>query len=161
MPFTDTELAETYARESSADWVTLVTVAHPDLSPDFRACSTHPDLTSRSNVFSFYALQFKPPDESHEGAPLGELRIDVVDQALVAELRALAPSPLTVTVELVVRARPDTVVRVWSLRGASARTSDEGLMTIPLSGPAIFDEPFPGQRFTPARFPGLFKGVRA
>lgn len=160
MSYTDTTTAEAYAREGTAEWLVLATIEHADLATPFRMASTYPDLTSRGDVFSYYAFAFKPPDEVHEGAPLGELRVDVVDQVLVAAMRALAPSPLTITCEAVVRARPDTVLRTWVTKGGKARVLDTGLMVIPLSPPTAIDEPWPGQRFTPARFPTLFRGVR-
>ena len=72
----------------------------------------------------------------------------------IADLEAIT-TPAEILVQIAHQSDPDDIVAAWTM---SARLAGWDVMTaeIELHGPPVLDEPLPGVRFTPPRFPGLF-----
>lgn len=146
--------AELYAEENSEPWLALLTIEHADFSSTLRYVGDMQSLTSRSNVYSPLAFGVRlPPDR--EGDIASTIVLDNVDRATIAEIRSVTSDP-TITIEVVRRSAPDTVLRSYPrLRMRSAViTADQ--VQVNLSSDAVFDESYPGLDFTPTGFPAGF-----
>ena len=95
------------------------------------------------------------PDDDDEKPPTVTLSITAVDRQVVSAVRGI-DGDMTVTIEVVLASSPDTVEAGpfdFTLRGV---TYDAMTIQGTLAYEDVLNEPFPGDSFTPSRFPGVF-----
>ena len=152
-------LAAIYSQETSAVFLELLTIDHPDLSQPIRLCTDVIDHVSRGNTYTAFPCQVVlPPDQDGE-LPTVDLVVENVTRALVDGLRSIS-TPATITIETVLASSPD-VVEVGPLTCACRASQwSRDTVRLSLSFQPIAAEPFPAGVYSPSLFPGLFRAVR-
>ena len=142
-------LAELYAAESTGQWLVLLTIGATPL----RFVNDTANVTSNGNVFTALAFTARLPADRDE-APRAIVSLDNTDQSAVAAVRSVT-TPAAVTVQLIRRSAPDTVLASWALelRGCVIRAD---ALDLELHAEPVLEESYPGTDFTPLSFPAMF-----
>lgn len=143
-----------FAESTDEAVLVLLTLSHASF-PTVRLVNNPEAVTSRGNVFSPFPFLVTPHREDGDSFSGATLQIDNVSRELIAEIRGLT-SPADVVMELVIASEPDTVQRgPW--RFVISRVSYDALViSAELGVELVLDEPYPGDRYDPAHFPGLY-----
>jgi hypothetical protein len=144
-----------FAQETDEVFLPLLTITHASLTTPIRVVHNPQNITSRGNLFVGYPFDMELPPADPDQPPRLRLTIDNIDRDIVASLRTLSTPP-GVTLEVVLAATPDTVEAgpyVMTLTGVDY---DALTITGDLAAEDVLAEPYPGDAFTPAKFPGLF-----
>ena len=113
------------------------------------------DIVSQGETYIAYPFEIALPDEDAESVARVTLRIDNVDREIVKSLRSIS-SPLSVGLEVVMAASPDTVeAGPFNMTLVSAEY-DALTVTGELAFEDVLNEPFPGHAYVPSDYPGLF-----
>jgi hypothetical protein len=144
-----------YQQETSEGVICLITITHAALSPAVRVCDEGVNVVSRGNTFLTYPFQFQFPSDSPDSPPSARLTIDNVDQKISKAVQLLPSSP-DILVELIRLGDLDTVeLSVDGFKFSNINVdgmSVQGELTVE----NFLLEPYPGDLFTPATFPGGF-----
>ncbi len=143
------------AQETDEVFLLLLTLDHEDLAVPIRVVNNTEDVVSRGDTFIAYPFEIALPDEDPDSVARVTLRIDNVDREIVKNLRAIS-SPLSVGLEVVMAASPDTVeAGPFNMTLVSAEY-DALTVTGELAFEDVLNEPFPGHSYVPSEYPGLF-----
>jgi len=134
--------------------VTLLTIAHPQLTQPIRMTSNTQSITSRGNTFMPFWFEVALPDQLSNEIPRITLALDAVDQSIIQALRAARGEP-TVTIELVLASQPDTVevsaqdlpMRAFSFTATSVECE--------LAPPDALNVRYPAHSYTRSHFTAL------
>jgi hypothetical protein len=153
------------AEQTDSFPIVLVRFTGPDLEepvllstdPTVRLSDDPLKYGTRSNgdIYQFVLMGVLLPDDKEASPPAAQIILDNVADDMVAQVRAAG---LNIAVEfLLVWSNALDVVEQrfenFRLVGADYNVST---ITLKVSQQPILDEPFPSQRMTPSRFPGLF-----
>ncbi len=143
-----------FAESTEEAVLVLLTISHASF-PTVRMVNNPEAITSRGNVFLPFPFIITPHREDGDSFSGATLQIDNVSRQLIAEIRGLT-SPADVMMEIIIASEPDNVQRgPWNL--VIARVSYDALViAAELGVELVLDEPYPGDRYDPAYFPGLF-----
>jgi len=148
--------ASVLANETSEEWIILLTVSHASFSATQRFARRRTNITSNGDTYNaaFFDLSF--PDQTPNQLPRWQIIIDVVDQTVLAELRAVATAP-DIQIDVIRAAAPNTIEMTtgadYKLRSLSyAGTTVTGEVSLE----DLLGEGFPGGRILPSNFPGGF-----
>lgn len=151
-------LRASFAGETDAAFIALVTITHTALAAPIRVCTDAVDIVSRGMDFISYPFEvYLPADE--DGRPLSaRMRIDNIDQDISTALRSIT-TPADVLIEMVLSSNVDEVVT--SFTEFKLSRADYDVMTIEgdLTTRQYGIEPFPAMLYSPVRFPGMFRGT--
>ena len=144
-----------HAQETDAVFLLLLTLDHEDLAGPIRVVNNTEDVTSRGDTYIAWPFEIALPDEDPDSVARVTLRIDNVDREIVKNLRAIS-SPLSVGLEVVMAASPDTVeAGPFNMTLVSAEY-DALTVTGEIAFEDVLNEPFPGHGYVPSAYPGLF-----
>lgn len=146
--------------------VALVTITHPDLdepvllsSDPTERLSSDPLIygtVSRGQRYPFVLVSVVIPDERKGSPPSSQIVLENVASDMVALIRSIS-TPGQVKIEVVRASEPDQVERTFDgLDIVKASYSAENV-TLDVSRELFANEPWPSQRMTRQRFPGLHK----
>lgn len=147
-------LADLYAPTQATHRVDLVTLSSAELASPLRYVNDTMNLESRGNTFAAFAFTVSRPASRANERPRAQLVLDMVDRTVIVALRSIR-QPLTVLIEEVDRAAPDTVIQTVTMRGVAAPYTVSSAVVELAPGP-VLDEAYPGIEFTPVWFPGAF-----
>jgi Domain of unknown function (DUF1833) len=150
-----------FAAETAEVFLALLIITHPELAGPLRFVNNVEDILSRvageDDPQPYYGCPFELtlPDEREDQLPSVRLTIDNVDQAIVANLRAIATAP-TLTLYVVLASSPD-LAEVGPIEYA-LRSADYSAASVTgtLAFADVLSEPFPWRLFTPTDWPGVF-----
>ncbi|ABS68945.1 conserved hypothetical protein [Xanthobacter versatilis] len=145
--------------------VVLATITHPMLDEPVRL-STDPTqrlsvdplqygTVSRGETYLFALIRAAWPDDKQDEAPASQLVFENVAADQVALVRKMR-GPATVLLEIVTSAAPDHVEAPFDGLLTVDVSYDANQITLTLSREAYMSEPWPCDRMTKDRFPGLF-----
>jgi len=143
------------AQETSEAILMLLEIDHASLGSPIRVGSDAVNTTSNGEVFVAYPFELQIPNDNDDGPPVAKLRIDNVDQTLTATIRSITTPP-TCRMMLVLASDPDTIeidLPGFEMKNISA---DKSSISAELTIENFMNEPFPGPKFMPSSFPGLF-----
>lgn len=143
------------AQETSEAILALLTISHANLSPSIRVTADAVQTVSNGETFYQYPFQITLPDDPENGVSSGKLTIDNVSRDIVSAIRSISTSPLS-TIQLVLGSDPDTVYVEFSDFKLSNINYDALTVTADLVLDHFIHEPYPGTRFLPSNFPGMF-----
>ena len=150
-----TMIAAGNASETGEIPLFILVIEHTDITT-LRFVANTEDVTSDGNVYTAYPFQINIPlVDSDTQIPTAQLRIDNIDQAIVAAIRGLSTAP-TITASIILASTPDTVEcgpYAFTLKNVTYNAIE---ITGTLGFEEILNEPFPGDTFNPQNFPGLF-----
>ena len=148
--------------------ILLLTIDHASFSEPIRVSSdptqrvTVTDYevlygtVSRANNFLFYPFSLKLPTDEEEGTPKTSLVIDNVSRQLTEAVESIDPrTPVTVKMEIVLSTSVDTVEITYEDFELKNVDYDMFEVSGEISMDALFGEPVPQHRMTPANFPGV------
>ena len=148
--------ASVLANETTEEWILLLTVNHASFSGPQRFARRRTSIVSNSNTYNaaFFDLSF--PDQTPNQLPRWQVTIDVVDQAVLAELRSVSTAP-DIQIDVIRAAAPDTIEMTtgtdYKLRSLAYTGTT---VTGEISMEDLLSEGFPGGRILPSNFPGGF-----
>lgn len=148
-------LISAHARETGEVWAFLIEIDHETLTVPLRFTNDNQAVVSGGETFTPFPFNVGLPGSDPEQLPQVNLVIDAVDQSIAASLRAIATPP-SVTLRLVMVSQPDTIEAIvenlqWRGVGGDVRVIEGTLTAEDILGTA-----YPGKRFTPDLFRGLF-----
>ena len=117
--------------------------------------NNHADITSNGNLYVGFAFDFKLPDDADQPQQ-AVLTIDNVDRTIVDALRACGGDPPTCALSVIIASAPD-VIQFGPITLIFGDAKYDALQVqVTLIDDPLLGEPFPGDSFVPASFPGLF-----
>jgi len=144
-----------YAQRTDEVILLLLTITHPDMEMPIRVVNDLQSIMSRGNKFIAFPFEINLPEETSEQLSKVTLRIDNVDRLIVYSLRTLSSAP-EVTLEAILATSPD-IVEAGPFNMTLRDVKYDALV---VEGTLYFEdllnEPYPGDSFVPAHFPGLF-----
>lgn len=147
--------AALYASQTDDVWLQLLTIEHDDIVTPIRLANNTEDVISRGDTYTAFAFELSLPATAQESV---ELTVDNVTRELVEEVRSI-DTPLTITMEIVRAADPDTVEAGPFEYQSRSVEYDVQRMRFTLAYEPILQEPFPAYTYTPIDYPGLFQAV--
>jgi len=160
------ELIEAITARSTAEvFLFLLTITHADLiTPIYVTNDTQETLSngqlgvvSNGIEFTYIPFQFILPTLEKDSIPTTSLSLDNTTREIVSVLTNINTPP-EVRIQIALSSQPDVIE--YDLQGFRIATVEWDAMTITgtLTVEQYFNEPYPSVKFTPSRFPGLFKG---
>ncbi len=147
--------AALYAAQTDDVWLQLLTIEHADIVTPIRLVNNTEDVVSRGDTYTAFAFDLSLPATAQESV---ELTVDNVTRELIDEVRTI-DTPLTITMEIVRAADPDTVEAGPFEYQSRAVEYDVQRMRFTLAYEPLLNEPFPAHTYTPIDYPGLFQAV--
>lgn len=147
--------AALYAAQTDDIWLQLLTIEHSSLGTPIRLAANTEAVTSRSDTYLAFPFAIALPATGQESV---ELIVDNVSRELIDEVRSI-DTPLTITLEVVRAADPDTVEAGPFEFQSRAVEYDVQRMRFTLAYEPLLNEPFPAYSYTPLDYPGLFQAV--
>lgn len=144
-----------FAQETDKVFLVLLTIDHAAMPAPIRVTSDGVNTVSRGNTFVPFPFELELPEADAEREPRARLRICNVDRQIVITVRSLSTPP-TVLMEVVLADTPDTVEAEFPAFELRRADYDVLLVEGDLTQESFLDEPYPGDQFTPATFPGIF-----
>lgn len=146
-------------------FIILITFTHPDLTDDIRISSDRKDTLTTgvkgvvSNELEYVYIPFRIilPNLERGVIPMARVSVDNISREIVDTLSRIT-SPPNVRIQITLSTNPDIVE--YDLDGLRLVGVTFNELTIDgnFSPEFYFTEPYPAPRFTPSRFPALFKG---
>lgn len=156
--------AATFASQTKEAFILLVTISHPTFTEDARFCSDPYELLPTEQVrgvisngleYIYMPMQITLPQQDDASIARANIAIDNIDRRIVNAVRR-ANSAVTVSIQIVLSADPDTV----EMSAPDFRLEQVDYDALTVSGNLSLEyfglEPYPWARFTPSNFPGLF-----
>jgi hypothetical protein len=144
-----------FASETDKTALMLVTLKHSKLSAPLRFVHDGQNRVSRGETYQAAAFDISLPTQQADQPPTARLAICNVDKAIVEEIRGLSEFP-TVTIEVILAETPDVVETSYEDMTMKDATYDALIIEGSLGYEDFLMEPYPGDTYTPAIFPGLF-----
>lgn len=154
-----------HARSTDEVFLYLITIDHEDLvEPIYISNDTRDTLgTGQKGVISngiefvYIPFQFILPTLEKDSIPKAKISIDNVTREIVAAIINIQ-NPPDVRIQIALASDPNTIE--YDLSGFKIASVTYDAMTIEgdLTVEQYFNEPYPSVKFTPSRFPGLFRG---
>ena len=147
-----------HAPETGEVFLVLLTISHASLSPSLYFVNNLTDVVGPgSQTFTAYPFVIEIPAETDGSPPTVQLSIDNVSRAITDAVRSLPTAP-TVTMSIVLASSPTTVEAGPFTLSLQDMTADAFVVTGTLGFERVLSEPYPGDVFSPATYPGLFSG---
>lgn len=153
------------SRSTDEVFIILVTIDHEGLEVPIRVSNDNLHVLSTgqrgviSNGDEYVYLPFNIvlPNLERDTLPSSKIVIDNIDRAITAALADITEPP-EVRIQIALSSDPDIID--YDIQGFKLNTVtyDELQIEGTLSVEYFANEPFPAPRFTPSRFPGLFRG---
>lgn len=158
--------------ETDTEICLLLTFTHADLTDPIRVTNvplikldelTYGDdvfgVISRGETFIALDFEFQLPDETDALSQTVPLRIENVGRDLVEPIFKIS-SPPSVLLEAVLSVSPNDVEFTLSDLVLRSAVINAAAISGELAADDVTREPYPKDRFTPSRFPGVFKGIQ-
>lgn len=155
MTLSATAIAEAFKEDSSVAWLILLTITHDDLAEPIRCVNSRGDVMSNGETFIAFPFSIVLPGEDGETMPRARLRIDNVSREVYSAIWALDPAPY-VQVDVVLSSDPNTIEYTVGGMRLERVEADDLYLTGELTVSNIGIEPYPGDSFSPSKFPSLF-----
>lgn len=147
--------------ETDEVFLYLLTITHPDLDGPLRFVANSEDIVSRGETYTAFPFTINFPGGGDDQVPSAQVSISPVsdpanpDTDIVLILRNLGSAP-KLSLETVLASQPDIVEQ--SALDLTLTTVDFESQTISgtLSYEDILNEPYPGDSYNPATWPGVF-----
>ncbi|MBT4291209.1 DUF1833 family protein [bacterium] len=147
-------IVSAFRPETPEVYLALLTISHADISP-IRVVNNTVNIVSNSNTFTGFPFDITLPDSTSDAPPRSKLVIDNISREIAEQIRTIS-TPVTVTLQLIRAADPDTIEKEWqpfTLRNVKWNFLNmQGDLTIE----NMLREPYPAGEFSPGFFPGGF-----
>jgi len=157
--------AAMHARSTEEVFLILVTITHPNLAqPIYIVNDTKDELStgqrgviSNGHEFVYLPFEFILPTLERDSIPKSRISMDNTSREIVATVLSISDPP-DVQIQIALSSNPDLIE--YDIQGFKLASVTYDALTIEgdLTFEQFFSEPYPSVRFTPSRFPGLFRG---
>ena len=145
-----------FAQQTGEVFLHLLDISHPDLiGGPIRLVSDTVAVISGGNTYEPFPFEIDLPSDEEEHLSQAELLVGEVGPTIVEALRTITTPP-SIDLRIVLASAPDTTVAGPFNFTAREVEGDATSLRLRLTFEDILNEPFPGDEFDPARFPGLF-----
>lgn len=144
------------APETGEVWLVLLTITHSTLPAPIRLVRNTKDVVSRGDTYTALPFDVVFPEEREDQLPQVTLRIDNVSREIGQAMRSIKGKGPAVRLEVVLASSLDTLEAGPVDCVLKERDIDAGSVSGTLGAEDMLNEPFPGDRFLPATFAGLF-----
>lgn len=144
-----------FSQETDKVYLVILKIDHANLSSPIYVVNNTENVTSNGDEYIAFPFKIEMPGDTSEEVVKVRLSISNVDRSIVQAVRTCTSRP-SVDLSVVLYDSPNTIEAgpfSFSLVGASW---DELVVSGELSYEDILNEPYPGDRFSPAEYPGLF-----
>lgn len=172
-----TRLTSLYARggedaQSFGDVeVALFIISHPDLDAPLRISTDNTDIVGQNEhgpiygtfsdwqtpdgePFLFIGVSAVLPGDDEETPPAAQIAVENISSK-IAETLDRIKGRAACDMAIIHASRPNDVQQEWLGMKMMQASGDAGLITLDISYDFIGDEPWPSQRLTRQRFPGM------
>lgn len=153
------------SRTTDEVFIILLTLDQVALEEPIRISSDTRDVLStgvrgvESQTFEWPYLPFELvlPNLEQDALPRCKLVVDNISREIIAAIDAMT-SPPDLRIQIVLSSDPEVIE--YDLQGLKMHSVTYNAFTIEgeFTIEYFMDEPYPAVRFTPSRFPGLFRG---
>lgn len=144
-----------FAGQTDAVFVVLLELSHDDWEDTLRISSDSEGTMHDGESYLFYPFGIVLPDDHEEHVSKARIVIENVSRDIIDEIRSVS-SPPTITMKVVLADSPDTIEAIFPDFMLTEVTYNQLQIEGDLSLETYMDEPFPGDDFLPATFPGMF-----
>lgn len=155
MPLSATALAEAFKEHSGAAWRTLVTITHPSLATPLRLVNARESVISNGQTFVPCEFEVILPETDGERVGRARLRIGNIDRDIQDAILYADPAP-KLSFQIVLSSQPDVVEESTGELRLERVEADVNWIEGDIGPTDTAIEPWPGDSFSPANFPGLF-----
>lgn len=156
MTVTQTFKAAAYQQQTDEVPLVILTIDHDDLGSPIRYVNNNEDIVSNGDTYSKAGFDIKTPKRSPDELPRATISVCNVDREVIIAIRSISTKP-DITISKILASDPDTVEEGPYEFKLSGVEYDAFVVSGNLTFDDIFDEPYPGDIFTPANAPGLFQ----
>lgn len=145
------------AAQTTSAFLTLIEISHSDFTT-VRLVDNTEDVVSNLTTFTAFPFVAILPPDTDQVNIVGRLSVPNATRQLVEEVRAVSGSRerINVDVHIIDSADPDTYLRTETGLEVVNVTYNADVMTADLTRDSLLNEPWPGDRMSPAYFPGIF-----
>lgn len=150
-------LAAIAAQESGEAVLILLTIQHASFAT-MRFVNDTKDIVSGGDLFKARAFALALPQEAPEGFPDTPIVVDNTDLLVgngFAQVLPRSAKPV-VTIRVVLASTPNTIEATFVGEVTQVADGNGASITLTVDAEPLLDEPFPGEMFTPERFPSMF-----
>jgi hypothetical protein len=147
--------AGVFAQETGEAFLVLLSISHPDMETPIRLANNYSDVVSNGETYIGFPFGIALPGDSDENLPQTQIAIDNVDQRVIQAIRELSGPP-TMTISVVLADTPGVIEAGPFAMTLREVNYDDQVITATVAYEDVLNEPYPGDFFTPANFPGLF-----
>jgi hypothetical protein len=153
MPLSPNANAAANAISSPIAWLTLLTFTLDGQEP-LRVVNNTLDVVSRGNTFLACGFEIILPTDDGEAMPTVKLTLPNADREIIEWIRGFPTAP-NLMMEIVLSNDPDTVERSIDWMRLVNVNYDALQITGTLAVENVLSAGFPGERYSPVRFPAL------
>lgn len=140
---------------TSECFIILITIDHDDFVSPIRVNSSGETITSNGETYYFFPFDISLPAESLDEIPKIKIAIQDPTREITPYIRNLTTSP-TISLSVVTNTDKDTIeTGPYEMTLIEVSYDILGIEGV-LYYEDIFEEPYPGDSFTPNEYPGLF-----
>lgn len=145
------------AAQTSSAFLTLIEITHSSFST-VRLVNNTVNVVSNSQTFTAFPFVAILPPDTDQVNVVGRLSVPNATRELVSEVRSVSGSRerVLVDVHIIDSADPNTYLRSETGLEVVNVVYNADVMTADLSRDSLLNEPWPGDRMSPATFPGIF-----
>lgn len=147
------------AEQTGEAFIVLLKIEHPSIPAPLLFTSDSVNTIVGGDTYQAFPFDVVLADESEDAPGPVELRIDNIDRQITLAVRSIPPgTPPTVTLSVVLASSPGTV----EAGPFTFDLNDVSWTATTVTGRLVFEpylnEPYPGNAFTPDRYPALSYG---
>lgn len=156
MTLSQAALQSALAQSTAENWLECLTFDHPDLPAPIRLVNDNVDLIRAAGTFLRFPFSVSGATQNEEAPATASITLDAVDQRIVkivieAALVSSRNGPVTVTIEVVLKSDPDTVIEGPLVTELLSANGGGATLTLNLSAmPDSLIRGFPGRLFSPS-----------
>ena len=143
-----------FAQQTNEVLLAILEISHADITT-IRVVNNTENITSGGDEYIAFPFECRLPNLSAEDIPRATINICNVDRQIVQAVRSISSRP-DISLSLILASDPDTIeVGPFDFKLADV---DYDVLTVggSLTMDDFFDETYPGDRFTPGQYAGLF-----
>lgn len=144
-----------YSQETGEAVLILIEISHDDLSNPIRLSSDSVDTIHDSEIYSSFPFRIVLPSDGDDQVTEARLSIDGIDRSIISAVRSISTPP-SVIIRVVLGSDPEVIEAEFPGFKLYNVTYNSLVVEATLGVVDFSQEPYPGGRFTPVDFPGMF-----
>lgn len=143
-----------FAQETDQVFLVLLQIDHPDIEP-IRVVNNFTNVTSNGLEYIGFPFDIELPQDTEDALPQVQVTICNVDRQIVQAVRSLEGPP-SMTLSVILASDPNAIQAGPYTLTLRECNYDSMAVTATIIPEDVLSEAYPGDFFTPAKFPGIF-----